>query len=345
MTASERPTPTPDGTTAWVVDHTAPAAEHPLRLVERPLPTLGPSELLVEVAACGVCRTDLHLAEGDLAPHLPHCTPGHEIVGRVVRAAGAEGFAPGDRVGAAWLAGTCGQCRYCRSGRENLCPRSRYTGWDVHGGYARHTVVDARFAYRLPEGPPDEQLAPLLCAGIIGYRALERAELPSGGRLGIYGFGASAHLTAQLALSRGATVHVLTRGEGARRLALELGAASARGAYDAPAEPLDAAILFAPVGDLVPVALSALARGGTLAVAGIHLTDIPTLDYQRHLFQERTLRSVTANTRADGLAYLAETARHRPAVHARPYPFDAAPAALADLAAGRITGVAVLLTG
>ncbi|MFI6845216.1 zinc-dependent alcohol dehydrogenase family protein [Kitasatospora sp. NPDC050467] len=329
---------------AWVVERPGPMASGPLRRVERTAPEPGPYELLIEVSACGVCRTDLHLAEGDLRPRTPRCTPGHEIVGRVVRG-GPEvrGFSPGDRVGVAWLARACGECRYCRASRENLCPRSRYTGWDIHGGYARYTVVDARFAYRLPEGPPDEELAPLLCAGIIGYRALERAELPSGGRLGIYGFGASAHLTAQLALTRGAVVHVLTRAEEARRLASELGAASVGGAYESPPEPLDAAILFAPVGDLVPVALSALDRGGTLAVAGIHLTDIPVLDYQRHLFQERTLRSVTANTREDGQAYLAEAALHRPAVHVQRYAMDRADQALADLAADRVTGAAVLL--
>ncbi|MEV4612464.1 zinc-dependent alcohol dehydrogenase family protein [Kitasatospora sp. NPDC049258] len=335
----------PIRTVAWVVEHPGPMASGPLRRVGRTVPEPGPQELLIEIAACGVCRTDLHLAEGDLLPRVARRTPGHQIVGRVLRR-GAEvrEYAPGDRVGVAWLAGTCGRCRYCRAGRENLCPDSRYTGWDLHGGYARYTVADARFAYRLPEGPPDEELAPLLCAGIIGYRALERAELPAGGRLGIYGYGASAHLTAQLALARGATVHVLTRAEEARQLALELGAASARDAYGAPPEPLDAAILFAPVGDLVPVALSALDRGGTLAVAGIHLSDIPGLDYQRHLFQERTLRSVTANTRADGRAYLAEAARHRPVVHVQRYTMDRADRALADLAADRVTGVAVLVS-
>ncbi|MCC3777560.1 zinc-dependent alcohol dehydrogenase family protein [Streptomyces sp. UNOB3_S3] len=331
-------------TTAWVVDHTAPAAERPLRRERRPLAEPGPHDLLIKVRACGVCRTDLHLAEGDLPPRAPRRTPGHEIVGRVLAAGPAtEGFAPGDRVGAAWLAGACGTCRYCTGGRENLCPDSRYTGWDIDGGYADHVVTDSRFTYRLPEGPPDEELAPLLCAGIIGYRALRRAELPPGGALGIYGFGASAHLTAQLAIAQGASVHVLTRAEPARRLALELGAASAGGTYDDPPVPLDAAILFAPVGDLVPVALAALDRGGTLAVAGIHLTDIPVLGYQRHLFQERTLRSVTANTRADGRAYLSEVARHRPVVHVRPYPMSRADEALADLAGDRVTGVAVLI--
>ncbi|WP_327068622.1 zinc-binding alcohol dehydrogenase family protein [Kitasatospora sp. NBC_01302] len=332
-------------TTAWVVERPGPIGSFPLRRVERSIGAPGPWEILIKVAACGVCRTDLHLTEGDLPPRTPRCTPGHEIVGRVLQAGcDVAEFGPGDRVGAAWLASTCGACRYCRAGRENLCPSSRYTGWDIHGGYADHTTVDARFAYPLPEGPADEELAPLLCAGIIGYRALQRADLPPGGRLGIYGFGASAHLTAQLALSRGATVHVLTRAEAARRLALELGAASARGAYDSPPEPLDAAILFAPVGDLVPVALAALDRGGTLAVAGIHLTDIPGLNYAQHLFQERTLRSVTANTREDGRAYLAEAARHQPAVHVQRYAMNRADTALADLAADRITGVAVLLT-
>ncbi|MET8625131.1 zinc-dependent alcohol dehydrogenase family protein [Kitasatospora sp. NPDC004669] len=338
---------TPDETGAWVVARPGPvgtAGPGPLLWERRPLAGPGPGEILVEVEACGVCRTDLHLAEGDLVPRTPRCTPGHEVVG-LVRAAGSgvEGFAVGDRAGVAWLAHTCGSCTYCRTGRENLCPGSRYTGWDRHGGYGEHVLADARFAYRLPEGPPAEELAPLLCAGIIGYRALERADLPQGGLLGIYGFGASAHLTAQIALARGARVAVFTRGAEARRLALELGAGFAGDSYDPAPEPLDAAILFAPAGELVPVALAALDRGGTLAVAGIHLSDIPALDYQRHLFQERTLRSVTANTRADGRAYLAEAARTRPAVHVRRYPLRQADTALADLAADRVTGVAVLV--
>ncbi|GAA3370192.1 zinc-binding alcohol dehydrogenase family protein [Streptomyces sannanensis] len=325
----------------WVVERPGPMDSAPLRKLTRPVPPPGPHELLLEVLACGVCRTDLHLAEGDLPPRRPRCTPGHEIVGRVLAAGGAvEDFAPGDRVGAAWLAGTCGECRYCRTGRENLCPRSRYTGWDIDGGYATHTLVDARYVYRLPAGWSDEEAAPLLCAGIIGYRALQRCDLPPGGRLGIYGFGASAHLTAQLALARGATVHVVTRTPEARALALELGAASAGSAT--PPEPLDSAILFAPAGELVPVALEALDRGGTLAVAGIHLTDVPRLDYARHLFQERTLRSVTANTREDGRAFLTEAAEVRPRVHLTRYPISRADQALTDLAHDRITGVAVL---
>ncbi|MET8679663.1 zinc-dependent alcohol dehydrogenase family protein [Streptomyces sp. NPDC004647] len=326
---------------SWVVERPGPIGSGPLRLVERPIPAPGRHELLLKVLACGVCRTDLHLAEGDLPPHRANCTPGHQVVGHVVAAGpGVDDALLGERVGAAWLADTCGHCRFCRTGRENLCPRSRYTGWDIDGGYAEYTVVDARYVYRLPEGWTDEETAPLLCAGIIGYRALLRADLPPEGRLGIYGFGASAHLTAQLALARGAAVHVVTRSPEAQRLALELGAATA--GAGAPPEPLDAAILFAPVGDLVPVAMEALDRGGTLAVAGVHLTAVPALVYERHLFQERTLRSVTANTREDGRALLAEAARVRPRVELTRYPLDRADRALADLAAGRITGVGVL---
>jgi propanol-preferring alcohol dehydrogenase len=309
-----------------------------------PLPEPGPGELLLRVLACGVCRTDLHVTEGDLPPHLPGVTPGHEVVGEVVELGPrATGFAVGDKAGAAWLRWTCGVCKYCRSGAENLCPRSQYTGWDANGGYAEYLTVPAAYAHRLPDGYTDEELAPLLCAGIIGYRALQRAELPPGGRLGIYGFGGSAHLATQVALARGATVHVMTRGEQARRLALELGAASAAGADDMPPEPLDAAIMFAPVGDLVLPALAALDRGGTLAIAGIHLSDIPPLNYERHLFQERQLRSVTSNTRVDAREFLLFAAEHRLAVTVHPYPLDAADEALADLKAGRFDGAAVLL--
>jgi propanol-preferring alcohol dehydrogenase len=283
------------------------------------------------------------VSEGDLARHQPRVTPGHEIVGTVVDL-GAEvaSHSPGDRVGVAWLRRTCGTCRYCRRGAENLCPNSLYTGWDGDGGYAEYCTVPAAFAYRLPPGYEDVEVAPLLCAGIIGYRALQRVGLPRGGRLGIYGFGGSAHLTAQVAIAQGATVHVMTRGERARRLALALGAASAAGAYDAPPEPLDGAILFAPVGDLVPVALRALDRGGILSVAGIHLSDVPALNYERELFYEREIRSVTANTRADGEAFLRFAADHRLQVTTHEYPFASAQLALQDLKAGRFDGAAVL---
>ncbi|GIH81363.1 alcohol dehydrogenase [Planobispora longispora] len=332
--------------TAWVVRRPGPMATRPLERVRLPVPEPAPGEVLVRVEVCAVCRTDLHLAEGDLAPRRPGTAPGHEVVGYVeARGPGAGRFAVGARVGVAWLRAACGTCRHCVRGSENLCPHSRYTGWDADGGYAEYLTVPQDFAHPLPADRPAEKLAPLLCAGIIGYRALLRSDLPPGGRLGVYGFGASAHLTAQVALAQGATVHVLTRSAAARRLALELGAASAGDAYDAPPEPLDAAVLFAPVGDLVPVALAALDRGGTLAVAGIHLTDIPPLVYQDHLFQERTLRSVTANTRADGRALLEHAARHPLHVATTPYPFERADRALEDLAAGRITGAAVLHIG
>jgi len=324
---------------AWHVDQ--PGLEH-LRLShDTPVPEPGPGELLLKVLACGVCRTDLHVTEGDLPVHREGVTPGHEVVGEVIEA--AEGFAVGDRAGAAWLRWTDGTCRYCVRHKENLCPESVYTGWDKDGGYAEHMTVPAAYAHRLPDGYSDAELAPLLCAGIIGYRALKRAELPPGGRLGLYGFGGSAHLAAQVALAQGATVHVLTRGEKARRLALDLGAASARDAYDMPPEPLDAAILFAPVGDLVPVALEALDRGGTLAVAGIHLSDIPPLNYERHLFEERQLRSVTSNTRQDAREFLDFANQHKLEVTAHLYPLDAARQALTDLKQGTFDGAAVLV--
>jgi propanol-preferring alcohol dehydrogenase len=316
----------------------------PLERVDMPAPVPAPDELLVAVAACGVCRTDLHVAEGDLPVHRVGVVPGHEVVGEVVAVGSAAGteFVVGDRVGIAWLRHTCGQCRYCVRGRENLCPQSRYTGWDADGGYADFATVPAAFALRLPHGYTDEELAPLLCAGIIGYRSLMRAELPEGGRLGIYGFGGSAHITAQVALARGAEVHVMTRGAPARELAMALGAASAQGADEQPPVKLDAAILFAPVGALVLPALEALDRGGTLAIAGIHLSDIPELNYQRHLFQERQLRSVTSNTRADAREFLDFAGRHHIAVTTPRYPMSRADEALAALAAGRIAGAAVL---
>jgi propanol-preferring alcohol dehydrogenase len=331
---------------AWELTKPGPAESSPLRLVDRPLPQPGAGEVRLRVSTCGVCRTDLHVVEGDLTPHHDGCTPGHEVVGRV-EALGprCELLQEGDRVGAAWLAHTCGVCPYCLRGAENLCPNARFTGWDIDGGYAEHMVANEAYLYRLPDAVDDVAAAPLLCAGIIGYRALRRAELPAGGRLGLYGFGGSAHLTAQIALAEGARVHVLTRGEADRQLAMELGAASAGGAYDAPPEPLDAAILFAPVGDLVPVALTALDRGGTLAVAGIHLTDIPSLNYQTHLFEERTLRSVTANTREDGRTFLAAAARAGVVATTERYPFEAADQALIDLKDGRFRGAAVLEIG
>lgn len=330
---------------AWRVRQPGPMDTAPLEQVTSEVPRPGPSELLVAVRACGVCRTDLHVTEGDLPVHRDHVTPGHEVVGEVVEMGSQAGgaFRVGDRVGIAWLRHTCGVCKYCRRGDENLCPQSRYTGWDADGGYAEFATVPAAFAHPLPAGYSDSELAPLLCAGIIGYRSLLRADLPPGGRLGLYGFGGSAHITAQVALAQGAEVHVMTRGAEARELAMQLGAASAQGAADPPPVPLDAAILFAPVGELVLPALEALDRGGTLAIAGIHLSDIPVLNYQRHLFQERQVRSVTSNTRADARAFLEFAGEHHIEVTTPEYPLDQADRALADLSAGRIAGAAVLL--
>ena len=329
---------------AWVVGAPGPIDGGPLRRTERPLPEPGPGQLRVRVVCCGVCRTDLHLAEGDLVPRRPDVTPGHEVVGRVDAVGpGAARFAVGSRIGVAWLGRTDGTCRFCRRGQENLCTDPRFTGWDSDGGFADACLVDERFAYAVPESLSDEQVAPLLCAGIIGYRALRCAAVPPGGRLGIYGFGGSAHLTAQVALAQGMRVHVLTRGEHNRRLAVDLGVDSVGEAADLPPEPLDGAILFAPAGDLVPPALQALDRGATLAVAGIWLSDIPALDYAGQLFQERRLRSVTANTRQDGEEFLRLAERLGVRATTVAYPMAEAPAALADLAHGRFGGAAVLV--
>jgi len=329
----------------WVVAG-SPGGAGRVVTADRSQPEPAADEVKVRVLVCGVCRTDLHLADLELRPLHPRTIPGHEVVGEVVAVGDRVGrFSIGDRVGIAWLRRTCGSCAACRRGQENLCRQSEYTGWTADGGFAEYAVVPEAFAYALPPTSDDVDAAPLLCSGIIGYRALCRANAPAGGRLGIYGFGASAHLTAQLAVAQGLEVHVLTRGADARRLALELGASSAGDADDRPPVPLDAAILFAPAGELVPVALAALDQGGTLAVAGIHLTDVPRLDYQEHLFRERTLTTVTANTRADGEDFL----RLAAALGIRPrttsYSFDEVDRALGDLAEGAVTGAAVVRVG
>lgn len=329
---------------AWQVGRPGPMSTRPLSLVDVAMPEPESDEIRVRVLACGVCRTDLHVAEADLPVRRAHVVPGHEVVG-VVDAVGSQvdGVSEGERVGVAWLRRTCGRCRYCRADAENLCAASQYTGWTHDGGYAEYLTAPADFCYHLPAGYSDQSLAPLLCAGIIGYRALRRASLPPGGRLGIYGFGGSAHLAAQVALAQGATVHVMTRAPAARELALALGAASAGPADARPPEPLDAAILFAPVGWLVPVALEALDRGGVLSIAGIHLSDVPPLVYERHLFYEREVRSVTSNTRQDGRDFLEFVSRHPVHVQTSAYPFDGAAQALSDLAADQVNGAAVLM--
>ena len=338
---------------AWQVTTPGPGAGDPppRERVEKPVPAPGPGELLVHVHTCGVCRTDLHVTEGDLDVHREHVTPGHEIVGDV--AAVGDGVDParvGARVGVAWLRSTCGECRWCRSGKENLCPDSTYTGWDADGGYAEYTTVPADYAYDLPtaEVASETALSPLLCAGIIGYHALQRAGLPEStpeqpARLGLYGFGGSAHLCAQLALADGARVHVLTRDRAAQELALKLGCASAAGAYDMPPEPLDAAVLFAPVGDIVLPAMRALDRGGILSIAGIHLSDIPPIHYETELFYEKEIRSVTSNTRAQGREFLSLVEEHGVRATTHEYPMSKGLDALRDLKAGCFDGAAVLV--
>lgn len=287
----------------------APIESSPLTSEERPDPRPGAGQVRLRVRCCAICRTDLHVIEGDLPPHQLPVIPGHQMVGEV-DAVGPDGtdLAAGDRVGVAWLRHTCGTCDFCRSGRENLCESSRYTGWDADGGYATAAVVDEAFAYRIPETFDDTHAAPLLCAGIIGYAVLQRCDLPDGGTLGLYGFGSSAHVVMQIARHRGSEVVVVTRGESHRRLAREMGAAWTGGrAEDMPVD-VDSAIIFAPAGELVPPALARLRKGGTLALAGIHMSDIPPLNYETHLFYAKTLRSVTANTRADGEGLLREAA-------------------------------------
>jgi propanol-preferring alcohol dehydrogenase len=315
----------------------------PLVWSEIPDPRPGDHEVLIRVQACGVCRTDLHIVDGELTkPKLP-LVPGHEIVGEVIGLGSAvERFALGDRVGIPWLAWTCGECRYCRSGRENLCGRARFTGYDVDGGYAELTVADQRYCFALPAGPSSEAAAPLLCAGLIGYRSLKLAGTAQ--RLGIYGFGAAAHLVAQVAFAEGREVYAFTRdGDGAAQaFARSLGAAWAGPSSVLPPEKLDAALIFAPAGALVPAALRATARGATVVCGGIHMSDIPAFAYEL-LWGERVLRSVANLTRADAIEFLPLAARIPITTHTVAYPLAQANEALADLRAGRFSGAAVLL--
>jgi propanol-preferring alcohol dehydrogenase len=322
----------------------APVEKSDLDLVEMADPEPGPGELRVRVRCCAICRTDLHVIEGDLPPRRSPLIPGHQVVGVVDKLGpGCRRFAIGDRVGIAWLRHTDGQCADCRRGDENLCKNSRYTGYHADGGYAELAVVEEAFAYAVPAAFSDEEAAPLLCAGIIGYRALRRSEVAPGGRLGLYGFGSSAHLTLQVALARGCQVYVATRGESHQRLALALGAAWVGGADAAPPVELDGAILFAPAGELVPPALRALRPGGTLALAGIHVSKIPAMEYEPHLFHEKRLTSVEANTRRDGEELLAEAARLPIRPRRRLFPLAEAKAALTLLKNDGIDGTGVLM--
>lgn len=314
-----------------------------LEIVLMGVPEPAADEVLVRVEVCGICRTDLHVVDQEIPVHRPHVVPGHQAIGRVeATGAAVHGFAPGDRVGVAWLRRTCGECAFCRDSAENLCPRSEYTGWDADGGFADFLTAPAGYVYALPPDADAALTAPLLCAGIIGFRALERANLRPEAVLGIYGFGSSAHVTAQLALASGARVFALTRGEQNRALARELGAAFVGTEDETPPEPLDAAIVFAPAGELVPVALRATRSGGTVVLAGIAMSDIPALSYADALFRERDLRTVTANTRADGMRFLSLARNLRLRPHVTKIPFDGLDDAIARLRDGHAQGSMVL---
>ncbi len=331
---------------AMVLGKIRPIGESPLVLSEAPVPAPGPGEIRVKVTACGICRTDLHVIEGDLPPVRLPLIPGHQVVGAVDRCGeGATRFPAGARVGIAWLGRTCGSCSFCAAGKENLCEAPLFTGYHRDGGFAEYAVVPEGFAYALPQAFSDVDAAPLLCAGIIGYRALRRAELPRGGKLAIYGFGSSAHIVIQLALHRGSEVFVCTRGDRHRDLALDMGASWAGEDPSGMPVAADSAIIFAPAGELIPQALRALKKGGTLSLAGIHMSDIPSMKYEECLFHEKNVRSVTANTRQDGDDLLREAARIpiRPKVTL--FPLEEANRALQMLKADQLQGTGVLTVG
>jgi propanol-preferring alcohol dehydrogenase len=329
---------------AMVLNENGPIEESPLSLTDIPAPDPGPGEVRVRVKACGICRTDLHVIEGDLPLVKAPLIPGHQIVGTVdARGSGAERFDIGDRVGIAWLRYTCGECRYCTRGKENLCENSLYTGYHENGGFAEYAVVPEAFAYAIPDVFSDTEATPLLCAGIIGYRALKRSGLQPGGKLGIYGFGSSAHITAQIALNWGCELYVVSRAKAHRDLAAKLGAAWTGGGKDEIPAKLDSVIVFAPAGEIVPPALQSLDKGGIVALAGIYMTDIPRMDYTDNLFYEKELRSVTANTREDGEELLEEAAKIpiRPRIHE--FDLEEANRALYLLKKDKIAGSGALL--
>jgi propanol-preferring alcohol dehydrogenase len=329
-----------------VLGQQKPVSESPLVLREVDEPQAAADEVRVNVSACAVCRTDIHIAEGDLALHRTPVVPGHQVVGRIDQVGGSvTRLQLGQRIGIAWLRHVDGTCPFCRRGRENLCPGSRYTGYDVDGGYAEYAVAPEEFAYELPDGFDDEHVSPLLCGGLIGYRALQRAAVPESGRLLLVGFGSSAHIVIQIALYRGYEVQVVTRSENHIREAKKLGAAWAGADFrDLPGK-VDSAILFAPSGKLVPPTMEALDRGGICCIAGIHLSDVPELNYERHLFQERELRSVTSNTRDDARALFAEASAAGIRMQTTAYSLQDANRALLDMKQSKVEGTPVLIIG
>jgi propanol-preferring alcohol dehydrogenase len=329
---------------AMVLDERGDIGGSPLSWRDVPDPEPGEGEVLVRVRCCACCRTDLHVIEGDLPPHKRPVIVGHQVVGIVERLGpGCRLLQVGQRVGIAWLRKTCGQCEFCRSGRENLCERALFTGYDGDGGYAEHAVVDENYAYVIPEVFDDVHASPLLCAGIIGYRSLKRSNLPAGGRLAMYGFGSSAHIVLQIVRARGNEVYVVTRGESHRRLAREMGATWVGADPGEMPRKTHSGIMFAPAGELVPGAMAQLEKAGTLALAGIYMSPIPALDYEADLFYEKCLQSVTANTREDGCELLAEAASIGLQPHVSTYALPDANRALQDLKADRVNGTAVLV--
>lgn len=328
---------------AYILTRQSPIEDNPLAIEHVPTPNPPARHVLVQVHVCGICRTDLHVIEGDLPAPKERLIPGHQVVGTVAACGpGCVRFALGARVGIAWLRETCGTCMWCTAGKENLCPHSQYTGYRHDGGFAEYAIVHEDYAYAIPPALQDGEAAPLLCAGIIGYRALRRSNVPRNGSLAIFGFGSSAHITAQVALAQGVRLFVSTRAEEHRILAHEIGALWTGEALELPPERVDSAIVFAPAGEIVPIALRALKPGGTVALAGIHMSEIPAMSYEQHLFHEKQLVSVEANTRQDGQELLAIASRGviRPSLVE--FPFEQACAALSQLKHESFRGSAVL---
>lgn len=328
---------------AMILREPQPIAKNPLELVDISTPEPGHKEIRVQVLVCGICHTDLHVAEGELSPMKEAVIPGHQVVG-VVEKLGkdAKRFKEGDRVGIAWLNSTCGKCSFCQRDHENLCENAQFTGYHVDGGYAQYAIIPEDFAYPIPEQFTDREAAPLLCAGIIGYRALRLSQIMPGQRLGLYGFGASAHVVIQVALHWGCEVYVFTRSQEHRQLARKLGTHWTGQAKDDPPKMLDSAIIFAPVGDLVIDALRVLNKGGTVALAGIYMTPIPQLDYTKHLYYEKTIRSVTASTRKDGNELLKLATEIPIKTETQIFALEEANRALQLLKEGKISGAGVL---